>query len=82
VTREPLPPGVADLIDRRVSSTELQEALEHPLTSSEREETLSLVRWFCRRYQTPLERLAYTRQAYARWLSGRRGHRGGPFLHK
>ena len=44
MTREPLPPGVADLIDRRVSSTELQEALERPLTSSKREETLSLIK--------------------------------------
>ena len=34
-------------------------------------ERTTVVRWFCRRYQTPLERLAYTRQAYARWLSVR-----------
>jgi hypothetical protein len=34
------------LENRRVFITELQEALDRPLTSTEREETLLLVRWF------------------------------------
>ena len=71
MTRDALPPRVAELIDRRVSGAELQEVLDRPLTSREREDTLSLVRWFRRRYPTPLERLAYVRQAYARWRHGR-----------
>lgn len=58
---------VAHLVDRRVSPTELREAIERPLTDEEREQILSLSRWFCRRYPTPLERLAYVRQAYRRW---------------
>jgi hypothetical protein len=58
---------VASLVDRRVSPTELREAIEQPLTDEEREQILSLSRWFCRRYPTPPERLAYVRQAYRRW---------------
>jgi hypothetical protein len=55
------------LVERHVTADELQQALARPLTASEREETLALVRWFTRRYPTPLERLAYARQAYRRW---------------
>jgi hypothetical protein len=33
----------------------------------EREEILSLVAWFRRRYPTPADRLAYVRRAYRRW---------------
>jgi hypothetical protein len=58
---------VANLVDRRVSPSELREAIERPLTDEEREQILSLSRWFCRRYPTPIERLAYVRQAYRRW---------------
>ena len=58
---------VSQLIDRRVSADELQAALDRPLETGEREEILALVRWFRRRYPTPLERLAYVRQAYRRW---------------
>ena len=58
---------VSALVDRRVTAEELQEALDRPLTNDEREEILALVRWFRRRYPTPLERLAYVRQAYTRW---------------
>ena len=61
------------LVDRRVSSAELREALEVPLSDAEREEILALKRWFTRRYPTGAARLAYVRRAYARWLqnSGR-----------
>jgi hypothetical protein len=58
---------IARLIDRRVSAAELREALERPLPDHEREEIRALSRWFCRRYPTPRERLAYVRQAYRRW---------------
>ena len=37
------------------------------MSDAEREEILSLVRWFTRRYPTAGERLAYAREAYARW---------------
>ena len=58
---------VAHLIDRPVSAAELREALETPLGDAECDEILALSRWFCRRYPTPLERLANVRQAYRRW---------------
>lgn len=63
---------VRALVDRQVSRVELQEALECPLSEREREDVLDLVRWFRRRYPTPLERLAYVSQAYRRW----RAHSG------
>lgn len=59
--------SLRDLIDRRVSAAELRQALERPLGEDEREEVLSLVRWFRRRYPSGAERLAYVRQVYARW---------------
>ena len=56
---------------RRAAERELtpaeREAWLAPPTTDEREELLALRRWFCRRYPTPLERLAYVRRAVARW---------------
>jgi hypothetical protein len=57
----------SDLVDRLVTPAELRAALERPMPRQEQEEVLELVRWFSRRYPTPLERLAYVRQAYRRW---------------
>lgn len=67
MTRDEAAARVAHLIDRRVSPAELRAALETPLSDEERNGTLAMSRWFCRRYPTPLERLAYVRQAYRRW---------------
>ena len=53
--------------ERRLSPLEAREYLERPISDSERDEVLALVRWFRRRYPTPLDRLAYVRRAYARW---------------
>jgi len=58
---------VRELIDRRVSAAELRKSLQRPIEEDERQEILALVRWFTRRYPTAAERLAYVRQAYARW---------------
>jgi hypothetical protein len=63
VNRRPL----AEIVNRQVSLDELRDALERPIDEHEREEILSLVRWFTRRYPSPVERLAYVRHAYARW---------------
>jgi hypothetical protein len=60
---------VSQLIERRVSADELRAALDRPIGREERDEILALVRWFRRRYPTPLARLAYVRQAYRRWSS-------------
>jgi hypothetical protein len=56
-------------IDRRVTPEELRDALERPISPTERDEVVSLRRWFTTRYQSPEARLAYVRQAYARWQS-------------
>ena len=63
---------ISQLVDRRVSSAELREALEAPLSDAEREEILALKRWFTRRYPTGAARLAYVRRAYARWQQNNR----------
>jgi hypothetical protein len=54
-------------IDRRVTQRELQETLERPIGTEERDDVLSLVRWFTTRYREPEARLAYVRRAYRRW---------------
>jgi mono/diheme cytochrome c family protein/glucose/arabinose dehydrogenase len=55
---------------RVVVADEAREYLEAPITPEERAATLTLVTWFCRRYPTPADRLAYLRRAYARWAAG------------
>ena len=52
---------------RLVSVEEVRRAVHDPIPASEREDALSLVRWFTGRYATPAERLAYVRRAYLRW---------------
>jgi hypothetical protein len=54
-------------IDRRLNPSEAAAYLEAPVSEAEREAVLALVRWFQRRYPTPLERLQYIRRAHARW---------------
>ncbi len=50
-----------------VTPEELEQELERPISDTEREEVLSLVRWFTNRYPSPEARLAYVRRAYGRW---------------
>jgi hypothetical protein len=57
---------IRELTERKVSGEEIRLALR-PLGDDERDEILALVRWFTRRYPTGADRLAYVRQAYARW---------------
>lgn len=54
-------------IDRQVSPEEAAAYLATPISDAERDEVLSLVRWFTRRYPTGAERLVYVRRAYRRW---------------
>jgi hypothetical protein len=62
----------ANVLANRALTREEFAAIESiPISDAEREETLSLVRWFRRRYPTPAERLAYVRRAYARWQRNR-----------
>jgi hypothetical protein len=53
--------------ERQLTAEEARTWLSAPIDDSERADVLSLVSWFCRRYPTPAERLAYVRRAYARW---------------
>ena len=53
--------------NRRLNAAQAREYLDAPVSDPERDEVLALVRWFRRRYPTPIERLAYVRRAYARW---------------
>ncbi len=54
-------------VNAPATAADVRRALEQPISAEEREDVLSLVRWFTRRYPTPAARLAYIRQAYARW---------------
>lgn len=58
---------IREVAERRLTASELDALLGLPIGASEREEVLSLVDWFCSRYPTPAERLAYARQAHRRW---------------
>lgn len=53
--------------DRVLESAEARRYLDAPITKAERDDVLALVRWFQRRYPTPIERPAYARRAYLRW---------------
>lgn len=57
------------LAERRLSAEEFQARLAVPIDAEERERVLALVDWFCRRYPTGAERLAYVRRAYRRWAA-------------
>lgn len=59
--------GIARTITRRVTAGELRRELERPISVDEREDVLALVRWFTHRYPSAESRLAYVRQASARW---------------
>jgi hypothetical protein len=59
--------AIEQTVHRLVSVEELRHALDAPVTREERDEVLALIRWFTARYPEPEDRLAYVRQAYARW---------------
>ncbi len=61
--------AIRDAISRTLTPEEVREALEEPISDAERTEVESLIRWFTTRYPSAEERLAYVRQAYARWRS-------------
>ena len=63
---------IRSISERQLSVEEVRSALEIPIGDQEREEVLSLVDWFVRRYPTPAERLAYVRRAFQRWIREQR----------
>jgi hypothetical protein len=61
------PADLASFHERSLGPEEARAYLAAPMSEAERDELLTLVRWFQRRYPTPAERLAYVRRAHARW---------------
>jgi hypothetical protein len=53
--------------ERRLGPAEVAAYLGAPVSEAERDDVLSQIRWFRRRYPTAAERLAYVRRAYRRW---------------
>ena len=51
---------------RQLSANEFAAYVQAPMGAEEREEILSMIRWFTRRYPTAAQRLAYARRAYRR----------------
>jgi hypothetical protein len=62
---------LAEIADRPLTAEEVRAYLAVPVSDEQRDEILALVDWFCRRYPTPAERLAYVRRAYRRWTASR-----------
>lgn len=50
------------ITERSLTPEEFDAWVNAPLSPHEREEILSLIAWFCRRYPTPLERLDASRR--------------------
>lgn len=63
--------ALADAVNRALTPEEARAYVDQPISPEEREGVLSLMRWFLRRYPTPLERLAYVRRASRRWSNAR-----------
>ena len=76
-TWEPPPPEVLERAQREyervLAREEVNRLLAVPLTEEEREEKRELIRWFRRRYPTPLERSACVRRAWRRWKESSAG---------
>jgi hypothetical protein len=58
-------------INRTVPPDQARRYVDAPIADQERESVWELVRWFTRRYPTPLARLQYVRRAHARWIASR-----------
>ena len=58
------------MAERRLSDAEIEAYLQAPISDAERDSVLEQVHWFCRRYPTGADRLAYVRQAWRRWTPG------------
>jgi hypothetical protein len=67
MTPSPLAARLREESERTLSAEEVRTYLATPISAREREDVLSLVRWFRLRYPEPRDRLAYIRRAYARW---------------
>jgi hypothetical protein len=57
---------IQEIAERTLSAQEFAEMLAVPYSEEERRSARENIRWFCRRYKTAGERLAWARRAYAR----------------
>jgi hypothetical protein len=57
--------------ERSLSPEAAAAYLAAPVSESERNDALALIRWFRRRYPSGAERLAYVRRAARRWQRDR-----------
>ena len=62
-----IPDLVSEAVNRVVTAEEPRRALIEPIPPDERDDVMALVKWFTTRYASAEARLAYVRQAYARW---------------
>ena len=58
---------LAEIANRELSVQEWRAQAAIPISQEEIEHTLSLVRWYRRRYPTAASRLAYARRSHRRW---------------
>lgn len=65
--KQALAPAIAERCNTPMTVEEAERRLARAPTDEEVEETMELVRWFCRRYPTAKERFAYIRRKYAEW---------------
>jgi len=61
--------GAAEHSEAPVSLEKAAERLALPPTDAEVEDFAALAGWFCRRYPTARERLAFVRHKYAEWTA-------------
>ncbi len=57
--------AVREYAERRLSAEEFDAYVKAPVSEDERQEVLSLIDWFTRRYPTAGDRLTYNRRAWA-----------------
>ena len=58
---------VRAIAERRLSADDFEAYVHAPMSAAERQEILSSVAWFSKRYPTPGDRLAAARRAYREW---------------
>ena len=61
---------IQQMAERSLTPAEFEAYVRAPMSNEEREEILSSVRWFMKRYPTPGARLAAARRAYIQWSRG------------
>jgi hypothetical protein len=56
--------------ERRLNAEEFDAWVNAPMTPEDRDDLLSFIAWFNRRYPTPADRLRAARRQYKNWTRG------------